>query len=162
TGRTVEERRTLANRVAETWMKMVFVHGYFHADPHPANIIVFSPDEIGLVDFGLVGQLSSRDRQAAVRLFLDILRQAFDRRPRRLRELGVRYPRDREEEFREQLGVILQRYYGVTLSEIDAREILHEILETIYRLNIELPARWVMLDKALATLAGVGLQIYPD
>jgi ubiquinone biosynthesis protein len=162
TGRTVEERRTLANRVAETWMKMVFVHGYFHADPHPANIIVFGPDQIGLVDFGLIGQLSRRDRQAAVGLFLDIVGQDFERLPRRLRELGVRYPRDREEEFREQLGVILQRYYGVTLSEIDAREILHEILELIYRLNIELPARWVMLDKALATLAGVGLEIYPD
>ena len=37
---SLEDRRKLANRVTETWMKMVFVHGFFHADPHPANILV--------------------------------------------------------------------------------------------------------------------------
>jgi ubiquinone biosynthesis protein len=148
--------------VAETWMKMVFVHGVFHGDPHPANIIVVRPDAIGLVDFGQVGQLTARDRTAAVRLFLDIVNQDFDRLPRRLRELGVRYPRELEEDFREQLSVLLQRYYGAALSEIDARELIGEIFATIYRLQIELPARWVMLDKTIATLAGVGLEIYPD
>ena len=39
---------------------------------------------------------------------------------------------------------------------------LREIFQTIYRLDITLPARWVMLDKTLATLAGVALEIYPD
>ncbi len=159
---SLEERRSLANRVAETWMKMVFVHGVFHGDPHPANIIVVDPDTVGLVDFGQVGQLSESDRAAAVRLFLDIVNQDFERLPRRLRELGVRYPRDLEDEFREQLSVLLQRYYGMGLSEIDARELIGEIFATIYRLQIELPARWVMLDKTIATLAGVGLEIFPD
>jgi ubiquinone biosynthesis protein len=67
-----------------------------------------------------------------------------------------------EDEFREQLSVLLQRYYGMALSDIDARELIGEIFATIYRLQIELPARWVMLDKTIATLAGVGLEIYPD
>jgi hypothetical protein len=53
-----EERRTLAARIAETWMQMIFGDGLFHADPHPANIIVLGPDEIGLIDFGMVGLLS--------------------------------------------------------------------------------------------------------
>jgi ubiquinone biosynthesis protein len=159
---TIEERHALANRLAETWMKMVFVHGYFHADPHPANVLVVGRDRLGLVDFGLAGQLSTRDRQAAVRLFIDIVSEDFDKLPRRLRQLGVRYPREVEDEFRDQLGVLLQRYYGASLSEIDAGEILREIFGLIYRLRIELPARWVMLDKTIATLAGVGLEIYPD
>jgi ubiquinone biosynthesis protein len=158
----LDDRRLLANRVAETWMKMVFLHGVFHGDPHPANIIVVDPNTVGLVDFGQVGQLTTRDRTAAVRLFLDIVNQDFDRVPRRLRELGVRYPRELEEEFREQLTVLLQRYYGAALSEIDARDLIGEIFATIYRLQIELPARWVMLDKTIATLAGVGLEIFPD
>jgi ubiquinone biosynthesis protein len=50
----------------------------------------------------------------------------------------------------------------VALAEIDARELLREVFQTIYRLNIELPARWALLDKAIATLAGVGLEIYPE
>jgi ubiquinone biosynthesis protein len=159
---SLEDRRTLASRVAETWMKMVFLHGFFHADPHPANLLMETPDRLALVDFGMVGQLTPRDRQAAVRLFLDIVDQEVDRLPRRLRELGVRYPPELEQDFRDQLAVILQRYYGVGLAEIDARELLREVFQTIYRLNIELPARWALLDKAIATLAGVGLEIYPE
>jgi ubiquinone biosynthesis protein len=158
----LEDRRTLASRLAETWMKMVFLHGFFHADPHPANILVPEPDRLGLIDFGMVGALSERDREAAVRLFVAIVDQDVERMPRRLKDMGVRYPPAREAELRDQLGVIFQRYYGVSLSEIDAQEILREIFGTVYRLRVELPVRWLLLDKAVATLAGVGLEIYPD
>jgi ubiquinone biosynthesis protein len=159
---SLEDRHALAARVAETWMKMIFVHGFFHADPHPANIMVIGPDRLGLIDFGMVGQLSDRDRTSAVRLLIDILECDEVRIARRLRELGVRYPREREEEFREQIGVLVQRYYGVGLAQIDAREMLREMMALIYGLGVEMPARWALLDKALATLAGVGLEIYPD
>jgi ubiquinone biosynthesis protein len=159
---SVEDRRMLASRISETWMKMVFVHGFFHADPHPANIIIQGADRIGLIDFGMVGQLSPRDRQTAVHVFVDVVEQNIDRLPRRLRDLGLRYPKEQEEEFREQLGVLLQRYSGATMGEIDGRELVRDIFQAIYRLQIKLPTRWLLLDKALATLAGVGLQISPD
>jgi ubiquinone biosynthesis protein len=157
-----DDRRRLGNRITETWMQMVFVHGFFHADPHPANILVRGPDQISLVDFGMTEQLTQRDREAAVRLLLDILNQDAERLPRRLRALGVRYPRNMEEELGDRLGVILERYSASAIGEIDAREVLREIFQTIYRLDITLPARWVMLDKTIATLAGVVLEIYPD
>ncbi|MGE0026556.1 MAG: ABC1 kinase family protein [Thermoleophilia bacterium] len=157
-----DDRKRLGNRITETWMQMVFVHGFFHADPHPANILVRGPDQISLVDFGMTEQLTERDREAAVRLLLDILNQDSERLPRRLRALGVRYPRQMEEELSDRLAVIVQRYSVAAIGEIDAREVLREIFQTIYSLDITLPARWVMLDKTVATLAGVVLEIYPD
>ena len=156
------DRRTLAVRISETWMKMVFVHGFFHADPHPANIVVHDPDHIGLIDFGLVGQLSPRDRQTAVHVFVDAVDQNLERLPRRLRDLGLRYPKEQDEAFRDQLGIILQRYWGASMGEIDGRELIRDIFTAIYRLQIKLPTRWLLLDKALATLAGVSFQISPD
>jgi ubiquinone biosynthesis protein len=156
------DRLTLANRITETWMQMVFVHGFFHADPHPANILVRDPDHLSLVDFGMTEQLSERDREAAVRFLLDILNQDAERLPRRLKALGVRYPRNQEEELADRLAVILQRYSASTIGEIDAREVLRDIFQAIYRTGVTLPPRWVMLDKTLATLAGVGLEVYPD
>jgi ubiquinone biosynthesis protein len=157
-----DDRRRLANRLTETWMQMLFVHGFFHADPHPANVLVRDPDHLSLVDFGMTEQLTARDREAAVRLLLDILNEDAERLPRRLRALGVRYPRNMEEELGDRLGVILRRYSASAIGDIDAREVLREIFQTIYRLDITLPARWVMLDKTIATLAGVALEIYPD
>ena len=59
---TLEERRDIAYRITETWMTMIFRHGFFHADPHPANILI-SPETgtIGLVDFGAAGKLTDDD-----------------------------------------------------------------------------------------------------
>ena len=159
---SADDRRTLGHRLTETWMQMVFVHGFFHADPHPANVLVRDADRLSLVDFGMTEQLTPRDREAAVRLLMDILNQDAERLPRRLRALGVRYPRQIEEELGDRLGVIIQRYSASALGDIDAREVLGEIFQTIYQLDITLPARWVMLDKTLATLSGVALEIYPD
>lgn len=157
-----DDRRLLAHRLTETWMEMVFVHGFFHADPHPANILVRDADNLSLVDFGMTEQLTPRDREAAVRLLIDILNGDSERLPRRLRALGVRYPRAMEGELSDQLEVVLQRYSASSIGEIDARAVLREVFQTIYRLDITLPARWVMLDKALATLAGVALEISPS
>src|SRR5438874_11042488 len=82
--------------------------------------------------------------------------------PRRLAELGVRYPRDREDEFRDELRDIYYRYYGVGLAEIDPLQVIREAFDVIYRMNLRLPTRFVLLDKAIATLASVGIELYPD
>ena len=75
-------------------MHMVFRHGFFHADPHPANILVLgAPDRIGLVDFGLAGKLTDEDISKATRLFIDAANENVDALPQRLADLGVRYPK---------------------------------------------------------------------
>ena len=107
----------------------------------------------------MVGQLSQKDREAMVGLLIDVLDLNADALPRRLRDLGLRYPRHREQELADQLGVVLQRYSGQAMGEIDARSVLSEIFQTVYRLQLTLPTRWVMLDKTLATLGGVALQL---
>src|SRR4051812_24690043 len=66
---TLDERRDLAYRITETWMAMIFRHGFFHGDPHPANILVLEEaGSIGLVDFGAVGKLSDDDLTKVTRL----------------------------------------------------------------------------------------------
>jgi ubiquinone biosynthesis protein len=157
------ERRDLAYRIAETWMTMIFRHGFFHADPHPANIFVLDGGaSIGLVDFGQVGKLSDDDMSRLTGLFIDAANERVDAMPRRLAELGVRYPRDQEEEFTNELRDVYYRYYGVSLAEIDPLQVIREAFEVIYRLNLRLPTRFVLLDKAIATLASVGIELYPD
>ena len=157
-----DERRAIAYRMADTWMTMVFRHGFFHADPHPANIFVLETGQLGLVDFGQAGKLTDEDMARLTRLFVDAATENIDSLPRRLRELGVRYAADREEEFRDELRTLFDRYYGVRLSDIDPLQVIREGFQLIYSLNLRLPSRFVMLDKAIATLASVGTEVYPD
>jgi len=159
----MEERRRLAYLMTETWMTMIFRHGFFHGDPHPANIFVLDEGSvIGLVDFGQVGKLTDDDMSKLTRLFIDAANERVDALPRRLAELGVRYPREREEEFLAELREMYYRYYGASLAEIDPLQVIREAFQLIYRLNLRLPTRFVMLDKAIATLGSVGIDLYPD
>ena len=159
---TVEERRHLAYLITETWMTMIFRHGFFHGDPHPANILVLGPDRIGLVDFGAVGKLTDADMSAATGLFIDAATENVDALPKRLTDLGVQYPKEREAQFRSELREIYYRYYGASLAEIDPMQVIREAFQLIYSVNLHLPTRFLMLDKAIATLASVGAELYPD
>ena len=124
---TMAERGQLAEVVAEAWMTMVFRHGFFHGDPHPANVLVMPEgDGIGLVDFGAIGKLTDDDMSRLTRLFLDAVNENIDALPRRLRDLGVRYPREREDEFVEELRELFYRYYGASLVEIDPLQVIRE------------------------------------
>src|SRR5437016_7375460 len=158
----LEQRRRLAYLVSEAWMTMIFRHGFFHGDPHPANILVLSPERIGLVDFGLAGRLTDRDLSKITRLFIDAVNENVDALPKRLAELGVRYPREREQEFVTELHAIYARYYGASLREIDPMQVIREAFALIYRMNLRLPTRYVLLDKAIATVGSVGVDLYPD
>jgi ubiquinone biosynthesis protein len=159
---TIEERRRLAYLVAEAWMTMIFRHGFFHADPHPSNIMVLEQtDQIGLVDFGIAGKLSDADMSKLTGLFIDAVNERIEALPKRLAALGVKYPKDREEEFVAELRDVYYRYYGASLAEIDPLQLIREAFSIIYRMHLELPTRFILLDRAIATLGSVGMELYP-
>jgi ubiquinone biosynthesis protein len=158
----LDQRRDLAYLTTETWMAMIFRHGFFHGDPHPANVLVLAPDKIGIVDFGLTGKLTDDDMSKLTRLFIDAANENIEALPKRLAALGVRYPKEREEQFVEALNELYHRYYGARLQEIDPLQLIREAFQLIYTMNLRLPSRFVMLDKAIATLGSVGVELYPD
>ena len=96
------------------------------------------------------------------RLFIDAVNENVDALPKRLAELGVRYPRENEAEFQAALRELFYRYYGAPLSQIDPLQVIREGFDLIYSMNLELPTRWLLLDKAIATLASVGVELYPE
>ncbi len=157
-----DDRRDLAHRMTDAWMTMIFRHAFFHGDPHPANILHLDDGRLGLVDFGLAGRLTDADMARLTRLFVDAATENVGALPRRLADLGVRYDREREDELRSRLEELYYRYYGARLSEIDPIEAIREGLALIYSMNLRLPTRFVILDKALATLGSVAVEVYPD
>jgi ubiquinone biosynthesis protein len=160
---TLEERREIAYLMTEAWMTMIFRNGFFHGDPHPANILVLGhPDRVGLVDFGQSGKLSDDDMSKLTRLFIDAAEENIEALPKRLADLGVQYDRSREDEFVLHLRELYGRYYGARLADIDPLQVIREGFNLIYTMNLRLPTRFILLDKAIATLGSVGVELYPD
>ena len=159
---SLEERKQLAYRITEAWLTMIFRHGFFHADPHPANILVIDRERIGLVDFGLAGKLTDDDMLNLTRLFIDAANENLDQLPKRLSALGVQYPKENEEQLGRDLRDLYYRYHGAKLTEIDPMQVIRESFQLIYANNIRLPSRFVLLDKAIATVGSVGVELYAD
>jgi len=155
-------RREVAYLIADAWMTMIFRHGFFHADPHPANMLLLGRGQLGLVDFGQSGTLSRDDMSKLTGLFIDIANENIEALPGRLADLGVHYPREQEDQFVAELRDVFARYYGAKLSDIDPVQVIREAFALIYRMNLQVPTRFVLLDKAIATLGSVGVELYPD
>jgi len=158
----MDERRRLAILIAEAWLEMIFRHGVFHGDPHPANIMVLRDGRLGLVDFGMTGSLSEADMRRLTRLLLDAVNENVDALPRRLYDLGVRFSKEQEDELRIELREVYYRYYGASMGQIDPLQVIREAFVLVSRMHLRLPTRFALLDKALATLGSVGTELYPD
>jgi predicted unusual protein kinase regulating ubiquinone biosynthesis (AarF/ABC1/UbiB family) len=84
-------------------------------------------------------------------MFIDAASENVDALPRRLADLGVRFPREREEEFLAQIREIYYRYYGASLAEIDPLQVIREVFQLIYSMNLQLPTRILLNDGEIAT-----------
>ena len=82
--------------------------------------------------------------------------------PKRLADLGVRCPKENQERFHSELRELYYRYYGATLREIDPIQVIREVFQLIYSNSLRLPTRFLLLDRAIATLGSVGVELYPD
>src|SRR6266851_3934966 len=119
-------------------MTRIFRHGFFHGDPHPANVLVLEEaGAIGLVDFGAAGKLTDDDMSKLTRPFIDAAAENVDALPKRLADLGVRYPREREEECITELRGIFFRYYGARLAETDPIQVTREAVQRIYTMDLQ-------------------------
>ncbi len=156
------ERKGIATTIAKAWFEQIFIHGFFHGDPHPANILVIDENTIALVDFGIAGRLSEKDRYSIINLFLDVMNERIDRVPRRLAALGVEFPKEKEAEFVLEARDMFAKYFGATLGELDPVSVFQDIIGAIYRLKLKLPTQYLQLDRAMATLEGIGTQLCPQ
>src|SRR5262249_16030626 len=114
------------------------------------------------VDFGLSGKLTDDDMSKLTRLFIDAASENIEMLPRRLADLGVRYPKEREEQFVAALREMYYRYYGASLQTIDPIQVIRAAFTLVYWMNLRVARGVVMLEKGIATLGSVGVELYPD
>lgn len=151
----------LARRGADAVLKMILLNGYFHADPHPGNVIFLPEDRIAFIDFGMVGRLSHRRRDEIV----DLLAAMAQRDEHAMMGVLIGWtgsvPVD-EEQFAEDIGEIFFQYDHVVLKDLNMSQLINDLMALIRNNGILLPADMAMLFKALITLEGLGRQLEPQ
>jgi ubiquinone biosynthesis protein len=117
---------------------------------------------IGLVDFGKVGYLRDRDRMDLVRFYIVAIEMDVDGMIDQLIGLGA-VPEDVDRNrLAHDLGRFLNRYHGVPIKYVRARELIDEITAITSRHRLRLPATWWLVAQTIVMLEGIGLQLDPD
>lgn len=155
------DRRDLARRAANIILKMIFEDGFFHADPHPGNFFIEPSGRIGLIDFGMTGTVDNRTQEQLVELLLGVTSQDADRLVDTFLELGVARRRIDRKPLRQDLEVLVSRYYGQELGDLDITALLTDSLDVIRRNRLQLPANLALLVKTMLMNEGLGAQLDP-
>lgn len=151
----------LAARGANTVLRMVLEHGFFHADPHPGNVLYLPDNRIGIIDFGMVGMLTHlrrnqivdmlhaltlKDEQAMLQVLLDWSGEAVSD----------------EDRLAYDVTELLQSYDDLKLKDVKIGALLNDITALMRDNNLVLPADLTLLFKTLITLEGLGQQLDPE
>ncbi|CAA9493782.1 MAG: ABC1 family protein [uncultured Solirubrobacteraceae bacterium] len=156
------DRRALAERATRVTARMIFEHGFFHADPHPGNLFIEPDGRIGLVDFGMVGTLDEELRERLSLLLLAIGRTDADRITTALLNLGVATEAVDRVALRRDVKAFVRRYEGRSLGEIKVSALVNEVFAVMRRHRLQLPRELVLILKMVVMTEGMGSQLDPQ
>ena len=152
----------VARRGAEMYLEMIFLHGFYHGDPHPGNLVVMPGGKIGLLDFGMVGRLDETLREAIEDMLISIVSQDAQRLTSIVTRLGAVPPGLDEPALSVDLTEFVVHYTNQPVDAFDLAGALTEMIEIIQRYHIALPSSMAMLLKVLVMLEGTAKLLEPN
>ncbi len=142
----------LADELFRCYLKQVLVDGFFHADPHPGNVLLTDGGRLALLDLGMAARLAPDLQEDLFSLLLAVV----DARAQAAADVAIRAgaPRDDfdEEEFRDRIARLVLHRKDPTVSQLDTGRIILEIARAAAACGLRLPGELTMLGKALLNL----------
>ncbi|MBX3192681.1 MAG: AarF/ABC1/UbiB kinase family protein [Labilithrix sp.] len=156
--------KIVAKNAVGVVIKMIFEDGFFHADPHPGNVIIMGKEQpvIGLIDLGMVGRLSPELRDRTIDLMVAAVRKDAYGVADALYAIGRPTQKIDMREYRAEVAVLAEKYLGKPLKEIDLSAMLRDLVQGAMKFHVEIPTDFMLVGKALMTLEGIGKQLDPD
>ncbi len=145
-------------------IKSIFEDGFFHADPHPGNILIFGDPEhpkIGLVDLGMVGRLSPELRNKTIDMMIAAIRNDHMALADALYEVGTPTKKIDMRAYRAEVSRLADKYLNKPLGEIDLAMMISDLVGGATKFGLEIPPDFLLVGKALMTIEGVGKEIDP-
>jgi len=158
--------RELLRGGMDCFFQSVMQDGLFHADPHAGNILALPDGRMGLIDFGSVGRLSQRSKDAIINMFLALVTEDYDALILEYLDLSPSSDGSRSttniERIQREVQQLMGPYHGLPLSEIPTGRVLMESTRVAFRYHVSLPRDLVLVFKSIMTLEGIGRSLDPD
>lgn len=158
--------KILASRGFKAILKMIFVDGFLHADPHPANVFALEGSRVAFLDHGMVGELPRDVVAKIVSLLAAVSQNDADRAATLLinmgNEMGLFMKPVDDEEFRKDARMVLDTKLDMNISEFDMIEIALEMMALGRKYKILVPTEYALVFKAIATIETIGRKLDPE
>jgi len=156
------DRIVIAERGTQFILKQIFQHGFFHADPHPGNIMVLEDNVIAPLDYGMVGNLDEATIEALGSVLAGIINKDSNRILRAFDALGITRDVTNRITLRTDINGFISQYYEIPLQELLVSSLLMELFEIFRAHQMTLPSNLSLMMKALVTVEGLGRLLHPD
>jgi len=151
----------IAEKGLYIYFEQIFRHGFFHADPHPGNVLIMHGEKIGLIDFGMVGTLNKQDKNAFRDFMIALTKGDFQKLVNSIESLTKRKKITNKEELEYDLRMLLDEFPPHTIDQRNVSEIVERLQEIIYRHQLNFPNDFFLLLRTMVILDGISRLLDP-
>ncbi|MCD6330463.1 MAG: AarF/ABC1/UbiB kinase family protein [Candidatus Cloacimonetes bacterium] len=152
----------VASRGCNLILKQIFEHGFFHADPHPGNILILKDNIICFLDFGMMGTLLPKHQDYLGNIIVGVVSKDSKKITETLLRLTGTYNIENRDQLEYRVSELVNQYAYIPLKEIKIGELLNKLFRMLIDFKLRLPSDFYLLSKALITIEGVGTKLDPD
>jgi len=157
------DKKKLSIDLANAYLKMVFEDGFYHADPHPGNILVSKEGVIIFLDFGIAGHIDPMLHENLANLMIAIRRNDIDFLIDALAEIGLISDAGSESPMlRIKLEELLNKYYSLSTKFIDPTALLRDMIDVFAKTKGKIPANIMLLSKTLMIRDEISRKLDPE
>lgn len=147
--------------LVRTYLKQLLEDGFFHADPHPGNLLVMDSGHLAFFDFGMVGRITPRLQSQMIDAFFHVVRRDVQGLGQDIINLNFLKPGVDAETIRPVVEGLFKHYLNLKLGEVNFKELTYDLAEVMYEYPFRLPANFTYVMRALMTLEGIGIVTDP-
>ncbi|OLE56021.1 MAG: hypothetical protein AUG51_00395 [Acidobacteria bacterium 13_1_20CM_3_53_8] len=147
--------------LVRTYLKQLLEDGFFHADPHPGNLLVMDNGRLAFFDFGMTGRITPRLQSMMIDAFFHVVGRDVHGLGQDLINLNFLKPGVDPESVRPVVEGLFQHYLNLKLGEVNFKELTYDLAEVMYDYPFRLPANFTYVMRALMTLEGIGIVTDP-
>ncbi len=155
------DKDNLAKELTISYFKQVMEDGFFHADPHPGNILI-SNGKICFIDFGMVGELSHEFISRLNNVIIGLVIEDIDIVVDFILYAGIHTGTVKREILYEDVEYLYNKYFTISIKNIKLSIILEEVMEIAKKNNLKLPSEFTMLIRSMIILEGIIAELSPD
>lgn len=155
------DTKVIARRLTKSYYKQIFEYGFFHADPHPGNLLVLPNNHICYLDFGMMGTMLPRDIMLFSKLFFAITNNDVKNIIKALQQLSNNDPIENMRALELDINEFLEKYYVRDIQENEMSTILLDLKDIIMTHGLTVPTYFFLFARSLVTLEGVISKLDP-